>query len=69
MAVHGGLAEDWAAEIEVFDDALRFEGKDFADGFGEFCFVDFAGVEEVEVHADGFGDADGVAELDFAAIG
>src|SRR5690606_16613528 len=66
VAVAGGLLEDGATEVEVFDDAAGREGEDLADGAFDAVGVDLRGAEGAHVDAYGLGDADRVAELNFA---
>ena len=69
VAAGGGLAVDRAAELEVVDDAAGSQREIFADEFADLGVGDVASAEGVDVNADGFGDADGVGELEFAAVG
>ena len=69
VAAGGRLAVDRPAEVEVFDDARRREREDFADELADPCVFDLARAFGVDVHAHGLGDADGVGELHFAALG
>ncbi len=69
VTVGGGGAVDGASEIEAFDDAGGFGGEDLGDHDAEFFFGDGAGAEGIDHDRDGFSDADGVGELNFAAGG
>lgn len=69
VTVGGGGAVDGASEIEAFDDTGGFGGEDLGDHEAEFFFGDGAGAEGIDHDGDGFSDADGVGELNFAAGG
>ena len=51
------------------DDVGGFEGEDGFDGFLDIFLVHFVCAEGVDVDAHGLWVADGVGELDFAAVG
>src|SRR5437762_14328353 len=65
MTVVGCFAIDRTKQIELLDDFRRFEVENFPDCPLKFFFVDFAGTESIDAHANGLGMADGVGELNF----
>ncbi len=69
VSVGGGGAVDRATKVEAFDDASGFGREDLGDHEAEFFFGDDASAEGIDHDRDGFCDADGVGELDFAACG
>src|SRR5260370_36162749 len=69
VPVPGSLAIDRPAQFQRFDDALRLELEVLAPQLFEFGFVDLAGVEGVDQNATRISHADGVCQLNFAAVG
>ena len=53
----------------MVNDSARSQREIRADEFADLGVGDVAGAEGIDVDADRFGDADGVGELEFAAIG
>jgi len=53
----------------VADHASGGQGEEFPHEGFEPAFVDFGGLFSVDQDADGFGDADGVRQLDFTGVG
>ena len=69
VAVGCGLLEDGATELQSLDDALWREGEVGADELFKLVCINAAGAEGVYEHGDRLRDADGVSELNFAAVG
>jgi len=69
VAVGGGGGVDGFEEVEGVDDAGGGEVEVFSDQFGDGVFIEFCGALAVDMDGGGFGDADGVTELDFTDIG
>ena len=69
VTVGGGGLVDRALEIQHFDEAVRAQIEELTHQLDEMALVQLAGAEGF--HADGsrLGDADGVGDLDFTAIG
>ena len=69
VAVGGYLAVDGTAQVQIPDDGGGTQVKDLADGLGQLLIGDLAGAEGVHTHGDGLSHADGVGQLDLAALG
>ena len=69
MAVGCCLLVDRPLKVERPDDAGGREVEDPADGGGDLLLGDSAGAEGLDENRDGEGYADGVGELEFAALG
>src|SRR4029453_6699415 len=69
VAVGGGPLVDRPAEVEVADDRRRAQVEELGQQLAELLGVDLLGAEGVDEHAHRVGDADGVGDLDLAALG
>src|SRR5262245_3825793 len=65
----GRLLIDWAAKIERFDDAFRRKLEVGADDLREFSLINLRRAKAVDINRHRLGDADGVGQLDLAAVG
>jgi hypothetical protein len=69
MAECGSLLVDGAAQVQVIDDALGRQREIFPDQSGHLRFRDGPGAKAVHHDGDRFGNADGIRQLDFGALG
>ena len=69
MAVGRGLGVDRLVQPEVIADAVGREVDELAERLFELAFLDLAGAVEIDIDRERLGDADGIGELDRAAIG
>src|SRR5579862_1967788 len=65
MAIRRSGAENRATEIERFDNSLRRELEKRANQLGDLGIRYRSGAKRVGHHRNGFGDADGIGELNF----
>ena len=68
MPVGSGLAVDRAAQLQVADDGAWAQVEMFIDDLSDLFIIDLAGAEGFDVDAQRFGNADGVGQLNFAAV-
>src|SRR5687767_4441510 len=68
VSERGRLLINWAAQIERFDNAFRRKLEVGADDFREFGLIDLRSAIAVYVNRYGVRDADGVGQLNLAAI-
>ena len=69
MTVSSGLLVDGAAEVEHLDDAGRAQVEVLLDKRLDCILIDLVGAEGIDHDGDRMCDADGVGQLDLAAVG
>ena len=69
MAVGRRLAVDGTPQVEALDNAFRRQREVGAHQLLQLRRIELAGAEGIDQHADRLGYADGVGQLDFAAVG
>ena len=69
MSIGRRLPVDRAAKLEVADDRTWPQIEVFVDQFFDLFIADLARAEGLDVDTQWLGHADGVGELDFAAVG
>src|SRR5690606_8894570 len=69
VAVSGGLAVNGPAQVQVTDDRAGAQIEVFRDQAGDLLIRNYTGAEGLHIDAQRMGDADGVCDLDLAALG
>ena len=60
VPVSGGLAIDWAAQLEVTNNGTRAQVEHLADGLIDFLIADLAGLEGFDIDRERLRHADGI---------
>src|SRR6266550_7751840 len=64
MPVHRRLAEEWAAQVELLDDAQRAQVEELGDGGGDRRLGNTSRAEGIDPNRDRLDDTDRVRDLD-----
>ena len=69
MAIGSGAGIDRTVELQMLTDTAWAEVHQVAQKAGQFCLIDLCGVVAVDINRERLGNADGIGELDGAALG